>query len=499
MKKLFITLLIATLLLGVAIPTLAMQPTVINVTSQQTLLTALETARSNPNTPYDIHISSSFSISNGTTLTVPANVWLYIDAGATLSMNGGSTKLVNNGVIHIYGTLNHSSNIYNQGLGKVYVYPGHKINGNTKFISDGDPIVRPDGWLIEFNANGGIFADGTLRVSEHVSDDNGAQLISPPVLGITKAGFILDGWYTAIDGGVKWDFDVDKVSGNTVLFAHWANAVFTVVFLDWDDTVLLTVDVPYGSQATPPANPNTKTNYHFVEWDNEDFDYVTENMTIKAIYSINTYDVEFFDWDGERLSLQVIEHGSAATAPTAKDDRPGHHFVGWLPADFTNITENLSVHAHYERNTYTVTFVDWNDAVLATVPVLYEQAAQEPAHPDNKPYYFFVGWDKDFSKVVDNITVKALYEPHEFAITYILGEDGVNDDDNPGEYNIESPTITLKDPTREGYTFVKWEPGNTIPTGSFGEKTFTAIWEANAYTITYILNDGTNDAANPGT
>jgi uncharacterized repeat protein (TIGR02543 family) len=37
----------------------------------------------------------------------------------------------------------------------------------------------------------------------------------------------------------------------------------------------------------------------------------------------------------------------------------------------------------------------------------------------------------------------------------------------------------------------------SIPSGSFGNKTFYAKWIPDSYSITYVLNDGTNDGANP--
>lgn len=72
-------------------------------------------------------------------------------------------------------------------------------------------------------------------------------------------------------------------------------------------------------------------------------------------------------------------------------------------------------------------------------------------------------------------------KPKEYTITYILGDDGVNNPDNPSTYTKNSPTIILKDPTREGYIFVRWEingeESNTIPSGSTSNLTFVAVWE----------------------
>lgn len=59
--------------------------------------------------------------------------------------------------------------------------------------------------------------------------------------------------------------------------------------------------------------------------------------------------------------------------------------------------------------TYTVTFVDgYSKETLATVSVNAGEAAEAPAVSDHKGYYF-LGWDKDFSVVTEDMTVTALF------------------------------------------------------------------------------------------
>lgn len=60
----------------------------------------------------------------------------------------------------------------------------------------------------------------------------------------------------------------------------------------------------------------------------------------------------------------------------------------------------------------------------------------------------------------------------------------------------DSATITLSDPSKKGYAFLGWTQGNTIPSGSEGNKTFTATWQIQVYTITYVLIGGTNSEDN---
>jgi len=71
--------------------------------------------------------------------------------------------------------------------------------------------------------------------------------------------------------------------------ATFAINTYVVIFKDWNNTVLKTQEnVPYGSAATAPTAPNTKTYYHFIGW-SPDFSAVTSNITVIAQYAIDAY------------------------------------------------------------------------------------------------------------------------------------------------------------------------------------------------------------------
>lgn len=59
-------------------------------------------------------------------------------------------------------------------------------------------------------------------------------------------------------------------------------STYTVTFVDYDDTVLKTVEVEKGQAAKAPSKP-TRENYVFIEWDT-DFSNVTSDLTVKAVY-----------------------------------------------------------------------------------------------------------------------------------------------------------------------------------------------------------------------
>ena len=121
---------------------------------------------------------------------------------------------------------------------------------------------------------------------------------------------------------------------------------YTVIFKDWNGTVLKTQQVQYGGAATAPANP-TRTGYTFTGWDKA-FTNVTADLVVTAQYSANTYTVTFKDWNGTVLKTQQVQYGGAATAP-ANPTRTGYTFTGWDKA-FNNVTADLVVTAQYVQN-----------------------------------------------------------------------------------------------------------------------------------------------------
>ena len=92
-----------------------------------------------------------------------------------------------------------------------------------------------------------------------------------------------------------------------------------------------------------------------------------------------------------------------------------------------------------------------------------------------------------------------------YTITYKLNG-GTNNKNNPATYTAATSTITLKNPTKKGYTFVGWYSDSSFKTkvtqiekGSTGNRTLYAKWTYTKYKITYNLNGGTNSKSNPAT
>ena len=206
---------------------------------------------------------------------------------------------------------------------------------------------------------------------------------------------------------------------------------------------------------------------------------------------------------------------------TLKDPaKAGYTFEGWYMAeDFTGnaVTEivkgttgNITLYAKWEPVSYTITYVLDGGTNASENPAGYNvETGTITLKAPTKDKYDFKGWYKDgeFTTQVTeipqgttgDITLYAKWELESYTITYEL-TGGTNASENPASYNVESETITLKDPAKPGYTFAGWYmaedfTGNAvieIPQGTTGNITLYAKWELVSYTITYELDGGTN-------
>ena len=76
---------------------------------------------------------------------------------------------------------------------------------------------------------------------------------------------------------------------------------------------------------------------------------VYDDVKFKGQIAPQTYTVTFVDWDNTVLSTQTIEKGKNAVAPT-EPSRTGYTFAGWK-GDFTNVVANVTIVATYTENT----------------------------------------------------------------------------------------------------------------------------------------------------
>ncbi len=206
-----------------------------------------------------------------------------------------------------------------------------------------------------------------------------------------------------------------KVKNGDTVYVKWTINKYTVTFMDGEKVLATFTNVTHGDTVTAPEVPE-KDGKTFKGWD-KPFDNVTSDLTINAVYDVDTFTVTFKD--GEKvLETQTVEYEAAATAPdTARLTPPeGMHFAKW-DKDFSKVTESIEVSAVYELNEYTVIFKN-GETTLKTEMVKHGFAATAPNVYDTATKKF-VGWDKSFDNVTSDLIVNAKFETKKFTLTFI--------------------------------------------------------------------------------
>lgn len=207
-----------------------------------------------------------------------------------------------------------------------------------------------------------------------------------------------------------------KVKNGDTVYVKWTINKYTVTFMDGEKMLETFPNVQHGDTVTAPEVPK-KDGKTFKKWD-KDFSKVTSDLTINAVYDVDTFTVTFKD--GEKvLETQTVEYEAAATAPDIARLSPpeGMHFAKW-DKDFSKVTEDIEVSAVYEINFYTVIFKN-GETTLKIEKVKHGDSATPPNNPPDTPTAKFVGWDESFDNVTSDLIVNAKLEKRKYTLTFI--------------------------------------------------------------------------------
>lgn len=130
---------------------------------------------------------------------------------------------------------------------------------------------------------------------------------------------------------------------------------------------------------------------------------------------------------------------------------------------------------------------------------------QKPSNCEKDGYsYTFDGWrlGEDEAPAVltmtDDVTLTGTWTkaPISYNITYDLDSGALAEgEENPATYTVETETFTLKNPTRENYTFTGWTGTGlsekteqvTVAKGSTGDRAYKANWELTTFADAIIV------------
>lgn len=282
-------------------------------------------------------------------------------------------------------------------------------------------IVLLIGLVTLFACNKGNVADkdGQTKVIVKIQDEDGSIYKENVVFSDLFTLSLQKDGYT---GRLYRDADFlkpltkdSKVKNGDTVYVKWTINKYTVTFMDGENVLETFTNVRHGDTVTAPE-VSEKYGKTFIGWDKK-FDNVTSDLTINAVYDVDKFTVTFKD--GEKvLETQTVEYEAAATAPDIARLSPpeGMHFAKW-DKDFSKVTEDIEVSAVYELNVYTVIFKN-GETTLKTEMVKHGFAATAPNVFDT-PTAKFVGWDKSFDNVTSDLTVNAKFETKKFTLTFI--------------------------------------------------------------------------------
>ena len=322
-------------------------------------------------------------------------------------------------------------------------------------------------------------------------------------------------------------FDYNTIINKDIrLVSKYEINKYTVTFID-NNEEYSKKEVNYKDKVTLPDNPSKDYytfNYWSVDKENE-FDIntlITGDLTLYSVYSKNIYNIKYIN-DGEIVRDEDVDAGSIIQP--IEVNKNGYNFKYWSEDktnefDFNNpISSNITLYSVYETIKYDITYsnLTTEEINILNNPSTYTIESENIIlnNPENRLdkdgdlSEIFIGWrDKNDNISINNVIEKGSYgnlsfeavfveaDPDVYPITYNLNGGEVTG--NPNSYTKKDNTITLNNPSKTGYNFIGWTGSNgeneellvTIPSGSRGEKNFTANFSPIEYTITYDLDGG---------
>lgn len=356
-----------------------------------------------------------------------------------------------------------------------------------------------------------------IRPIQYTVESEAFQLPTP-----VRTGYIFLGWTGEGITEPQKTMEIPQGStGNRTYTANWQVIEYTVT-LDVSggdplDPITYTVETPV-ILPTP-----TSTGYTFLGWTGEGETTpqptvvlpkgTTGDKAYTANWKVITYTIALGANGGEDLAaISYTIESDPIKLPTP--ERKGYEFMGWIGDGIdgaqpeviipTGSTGDRTYIALWRVIAYFIELRQSSGNWMQNIPYTVEEEVKLPI--PTREGYEFIGWvGEDIIDAQINVTIPRgstgfrLYAAHWALENYTITLDtsGGNALDNI-RYTVKSDPIILPTPTRNGYEFSGWTgEGITtpqteviIPTGSTGNRTYTANWKVIEYTITLDTNGG---------
>ena len=436
------------------------------------------------------------------------------------------------------------------GIG-TFKYPG-ATNLKIKFSSDSKLEAQRD-WLTIYDGSGnqlykgtGSFANYEFSIpgdcfrleyyqrynysESHFSFESiyaEGQITKPSKYGHTFAG-----WAPEIPETMP--------ANDLTLTALWNPNMHQVSFDCNGGEELEPIMLAFGTNVAESLPAPVREGYTFLRWSGFPATMPDEDISVTAVWRINSYTITF-DTDGGTPETEPI---IAEFSSTLEYNQPDSTLVldsSTYPQSSHNYANNSNVTYSFDypgasslklkfssscqfQNGYDYLYIyDGSGALIGqytgttlrnqeiTVPgdsfslLLTSNASttyygfsftsitayipgKNKVNEPHKTGYTFIGWDKEFPATMpaEDVTITALWSINEHTITF---DSNGGSDVEPITQNYGTEIVKPADPTRTGFTFAGWDTAipETMPDEDL---TLTAQWTRNTYKITYLDDDG---------
>ena len=207
----------------------------------------------------------------------------------------------------------------------------------------------------------------------------------------------------------------------------------------------------------------------------------------------NKISVKFDFVDNKYDTLMLIDKGTKVEKYSPLIE--GHYvtyFVEDVEFNFdTFLYENTVINCILNENEYIVNFYGWEKTLIESQNVKYKKSAKAPNVTVNDLNYEFVGWNKEFGSVTENLDVYSIFKYKYADITF---------DPNGGECDTEyfidydaSKFNELPIAKKKGHTFLCWylnEEPFTSTMEVYEPIVLRAEYSPNKYLITLDCEEG---------
>lgn len=454
-------------------------------------------------------------------------------------------------------TVNYYSNYGDTYVGTPLNPVGADKNVVVKTVKYLATDVQTDG-LLNVSTNGSIplSRTGYTSTAKYGTTPTGGNLVHQDTgfntsMDMAKAlGTSIDKTSTSVNVYPQWNMNTGAIyyypnggviggpfsEGHKLITSgEFAGAIDAVNYFKYDETTGNTVAdissyfIRTGYHSAPSAQAwrlGSPTSTTYIADNNQDLsvfvaDKTNVNLKLYANWVPNVYTVKY-DGNGATggsTASSTHTYDTAGNLVSNGFSRTGYTFKGWNTkpdgtgtsyansASVKNLTTahntTVTLYAQWKVNTYTynINYKSSTGKSLGTSTVSGTFGSSKSVSAPAKTGYTTpsaqtVKFDSTSAK-----TITFTYPIVNYTISYNLGGGTVSG--NPTSYNIESSTITLKNPTKTGFTFQGWTGSNgssvqtlvSIASGSTGNKSYTANWAVNNYTITFNANGGSVSTA----